>query len=287
METHVRAPPLVTRLWAGVSHRVRHVRIRLRHAWYADRPWIGRLVALSGNRVVVDGCRFTLAHPLVTDATRARIVRGRYESAEREVLDAYLDPDAPVIECGGGLGMVATLVNRRLRDPRKHLVVEANPSLIPLLEQQKQLNGAAYTVVNGAIDYSGPPVISLALDDDFISGRVGAAGMRSFEAPALTLRTLVERRRWRAITLVCDIEGSETELVEHESDVLALFFDMLFIEVHPRFRSVERLEAMFARLEQFGFVRIGAVRKVHAFRSRHRSAVSDRNSGILDRRTER
>jgi FkbM family methyltransferase len=281
METHLRAPPLVARFLAGVSGRVRHMRIRLRRAWYADRPWIGRLVALSGNRVAVDGCRFTLAHPLVTDAMRARIVRGRYESAERELLNAYLDPDAPVIECGGGLGMIATLVNRRLKDPRKHLVVEGNPSLIPLLEQQKRLNGAAYTIVNGAIDYSGPPVISLSVDDDFISGRVGAAGTRSFEAPALTLRTLVERQHWKAVTLICDIEGSETEVVEHESDVLARFFDMLFIEAHPRFRSVEQLETMFARLEQFGFVRIAAVRKVHAFRSRRRSRA--RGASELER----
>ena len=257
------------RILAAFTWRVRAARTRLRRAWYKDRPWIGRFVALAGNRVVLDDCRFTLAHPLVTDAMRARIVRGRYERSERELLDKWLDPDAPVIECGGGLGIVAVLVNRRLIRPRQHLVVEANPCLIQLLERQKALNGAAFTVLHGAIDYSGSIVASFNVNDDFISGRLDSQSSCSVAVPALTLRALIEQQPYQGATLICDIEGTETELIEHDCDVLAQRFEMLYIETHPEFRPVNQINTMFARLEQFGFARLGSVRKVHAFRNRH------------------
>jgi FkbM family methyltransferase len=262
--------PIIARLRAGILWRLSAARVRLRRSWYRDRPWIGRLVTLTGNRVTLDGCRFTLANPLITDAMRARILRGRYERSEREMLRTWMNPAAPVIECGGGLGIIATLIDRRLVHPDQHLVVEANPLLIPVLEEQKHLNGAAFTVLNRAIDYSGQQLVSLSVDDDFISGRVGPRGTHRFTVPAVTLRELVDGQRWQGATLVCDIEGAETDLVEHEIDVLVRCFDMLFIEAHPEFRSAQELETMFGRLEQAGFERIGNVRKVHAFRMQPR-----------------
>ena len=260
----------IGRAWTSIVRRALHAGISLRRMWYQDRSWIGRLVAISGNSVVVDGCRFTLAHPLVTDTMRARIVRGRYERSERELLQVWLNPDAPVVECGGGIGIVATLINRRLTRPERHLVVEANPFLLPAIEQQKRLNGAAFTILNGAIDYSGRQVVSLSVDDDFISGRLGSERKRVFTVPAVTLRALIEQHPWHGATLVCDIEGTETELVEHDVDVLARGFRMLFIEAHPEFRSPRQLNTMFERLEHAGFSRVATVRKVHLWRNHER-----------------
>jgi hypothetical protein len=67
-----------------------------------------------------------------------------------------------------------------------------------------------------------------------------------------------------------DIEGTETEVVEHDADVLARCFDMLFIEAHPESRSAEQLRAMFVPLEGVGFARIAGVRKVHVFQKQCR-----------------
>lgn len=260
-------------------------RVWIRRAWYQDRSWVGRLVVFTGNTVAIDGCRFTLAAPLVTNAMRARIVRGRYERSERELLSAWLNPNAPVIECGGGLGIVATLINRRLTRPEQHLVVEANPYLLPVIERQKRLNQAAFTTLNSAIDYSGRQLVSLSVDDDFISGRLGSERTSVFTVPAVTLRALIEQRPWHGATLVCDIEGTETELVEHDTDVLARCFDMLFIEAHPEFRSREQLNTMFERLERAGFDRVAAVRKVHLFQNQQSTFA--RKSGWMLRTTER
>jgi len=256
------------RIAEGLAWRAREARWRLRRAWYRDRAWVGRLVAFSGNRVAIAGCRFRLDHPLVTDAVRCRMLRGRYERSEREILDAWLDPTGPVLELGGGLGVVATLVNRRLVNPERHVVVEANPSLLGLLEHHKQLNAAAFTVRHAAIDYSGRATISFRVNDDFLAGQVGAGGSSEFEVPAVTLRGLLDQPWWRRATLICDIEGMETDLVEREAEILARHFRTLVFEVHPELRSLEQCDAMLRRLAQVGFQPVARVWKVHAFVNR-------------------
>jgi FkbM family methyltransferase len=249
-----------------MSWRMDALRAGARRWWWRDHEWLGRFVALRGNLVRLEGCRFDVSHPLISNALRARLLRGRYERSERELLAAWLDPAAPVVELGGGIGVVATLVNRRLRHPARHVVVEANPALIPVLERQKALNRARFTIVHGAVAYGVSDTAALHVDMEFISGRIGAAQTATVAVPALTLRQVLEPRPWTDVTLVCDIEGLETELVEYEGDILARSCRTLVIEVHPEFRSAEQRAELFARLGALGFAKVASVRKVHAFR---------------------
>jgi FkbM family methyltransferase len=243
-------------------------RERVSKWWYRDRVWIGKLVTLTGNELTLDGCRFTLQHPLVTDKTRARFLRGRYERAERVLLDKWLDDGAPVVELGGGLGVVACIVNRRLQHPDRHVVLEANPSLIPLLDHHRTINGARFTIVHGAIDYSGRGSVRIDVNRDFLAGRVGDTTMDATEVPAVRLRDLCRDYPYDNATLVCDIEGVETQLVEHDGDVLARRFQMLVVETHPQFRSPTECAAMSSRLDQLGFAEVDTARTVYVYRRR-------------------
>jgi FkbM family methyltransferase len=243
-------------------------RERVSKWWYRDRVWIGKLVTLGGNELTLDGCRFTLSHPLITDKTRARFLRGRYERAERVLLRKWLDGSAPVIELGGGLGVVACLINRGLQHPDRHVVLEANPALIPLLHHHRTVNGGRFTVVHGAIDYSGRGSVALAVNRDFIAGRVDHAVVDATEVPAVTLRDLCRDYPYEDATLVCDIEGVETQLVAHDGDMLARRFRMLIVETHPQLRSAAECGAMAARLEQLGFVQVDTARTVCVYRRR-------------------
>jgi FkbM family methyltransferase len=243
---------------------------RLRQWWYGDHDWLGRLVELRGDWVRVEGCRFDLSHPQISRGLKGRLLRGRYERSERELLSDWLDPNSPVIELGGGIGIVATLVNRRLRDPERHLVVEANPSLIGILNSRRIQNHAQFSAEHGALDHSGSETVHLQVGDEFISGRVGAPSGDTVAVPAVTLEQLLARYPWTGLTLICDIEGAETELVEKEGETLGRHCDTLIIEVHPEFRSREQCDALFARLENLGFERVASVRKAHAFRHRRR-----------------
>ena len=237
------------------------------HRWCCrDHELLGRVVELRGNWVRLDGCLFDVSHPEIPRALRARLLQGRYEYSERQLLKHWLNPKSPVIELGGGIGVVSTLVNRRLLEPAHHVVVEANPALIPVIKRQMVMNDAHFTVVNAALDYSGAATVPLQIARDFLSGRTGEASGLGIRVPAITLRQLLRRYPWTGATLICDVEGAETELVEREGELLRLHCDALVIEVHPKVRSAARCEALFTRLEGFGFRKVASVGKVHAFR---------------------
>ena len=234
--------------------------------WVRNPPWLGALVRLRGNRVQIGDCTFDVAHPLISNAIRSRLARGRYERPELELIADWLDPDAPVIELGGGIGVVATLVNRMLRNPLEHVVVEANPSLIPVLHHHKALNRAGFVVEHAALDYSGSPTARLVHGKEFISGRVGTAGDEGVAVPVITLERLVQRFPWENATLVCDIEGLEIELVEREGELLARHCRTLIIELHPKLRTKAERDAMMSRLHALGFGHVASMKHVHAFR---------------------
>lgn len=247
----------------------------VRRWWVRDRAWVGWMVAARGNVVGIDGCRFDVSHPAISHAMRSRLWRGRYERSERALLAAHLDPVHPVIELGGGLGVVATIVNRRLVEPTRHVVVEPNPSLIAVLERQKAMNGARYIVEHGAIDYSTAAFAALDDEHEFLARRVGTSG-RSLPVPRLTFRTLVERYAWRDATLICDIEGLEVDLVRREGDLVARHCRNVIVEIHPEFRSRAECVSVVEGLERRGFELIARLRKVHAFRQRETATPARR-----------
>ena len=235
---------------------------RLRRWWRRDHAWLGALVRLAHVTVRLDGRAFDTSDPLISDAMRTRLWRGTYERSERAVLQRWLDSQAPVVELGGGIGVVATLVNCRLSEPTRHVVVEANPGLLPILERQRQLNGARFSVEPAAIDYSGAATTTLNVSDGFIAGRVGSGGPG---VPVVTtnLARLFERHQWTGVTLICDIEGLETDLVEQEGDIIERHCRTLVIEVHPEFRTDKARARMFEALQWRGFRPVESLRKVH------------------------
>jgi hypothetical protein len=231
-----------------------------------DRAWLGRLLIVTGNRVWIENSRFDFGHPLITNGLRCRALLGRYERSERELLRRYLHPNYPVVELGGGLGVIACLTNRVLSRPENHIVVEANSALIPVVERHRAWNGCDFTVVNAAVDYSGRPHATLHVEDSFISGRLGSG--EGIRVPALTLSQLLEEYPFPACTLVCDIEGAETALVRFEGHVLASHVVSFIVETHPKFTPAAEIRVMVDALESLGFSQVAAVRKVRVFENR-------------------
>jgi FkbM family methyltransferase len=235
---------------------------RLRRWWRRDHAWWGAAIRLARATVWLDGHLFDTSHPLISDAMRTRLWRGTYERSERALLQRWLDSNAPVVELGGGIGVVSTLVNCRLSNPARHVVVEANPGLLPILERQRQLNGASFNVEHAAIDYSGAATTTLNASDGFLAGRVRNGGP-GIAVVTTTLGRVFERHPWTGVTLICDIEGLETDLVEHEGEILERHCRTLVIEVHPEFRTDEARARMFDALQRRGFSVVDNLRKVY------------------------
>jgi 16S rRNA A1518/A1519 N6-dimethyltransferase RsmA/KsgA/DIM1 with predicted DNA glycosylase/AP lyase activity len=89
----------------------------------------------------------TVTAPLVNQKLRD----GTYEADEANAAERCVKDGFRVLELGAGIGYVTAICARRTA-PENVLAVEANPALIPVIEDTLARNGAgAATVLHGAV----------------------------------------------------------------------------------------------------------------------------------------
>ncbi len=240
--------------------------------------WLaGRIVELRNNRVSYHGLTITLDNPTIPTPHKSGLFFGRYETDEAKLL-RLLPADEPVVELGGSIGVIACLSNRRLADPARHVVVEANPRLIPTLRENRDLNGCRFTIEEAAVAY-GANHVTFSLGPSFVTGHLHGTAGETVRVPATTLDALMRKHGFDVTNLIMDIEGAETFLVEHESDVLRDRVSTIIMETHERMVGDARNDAMLTRLDQSGFDVIGQSGCVLALRNRN---LQEANRGPLE-----
>jgi len=243
-------------LWSTIVRKQRTALRVLRERGAAVAGGIARdqLIQLwhraPGGLARVEGCRFRVSD--LHDNVRVPLLMNEYEREEREAVKRFLDPSLPVIELGGSLGVVACVVNKRLRHPERHLVVEADPDIVPKLEANRKLNACKFEILNCALAYDGDEVV-FATSHDTRGGGVYVQGTGHVTVKAVTLDKLARERGFSRFTLVCDIEGSEVDMVTREKDLLAAAVDTLILETHPKVSGVTQTTSMLNDLKSLGF----------------------------------
>jgi len=210
------------------------------------------VVELRGNLVQIDGIEFVVDVPTITTSQKARFLFDRYERPERLAVKQFLNPTMPVIEFGGSIGVVSCVINKRLNNPQQHVVVEANPGLIPFLERNRDRNKCQFQIINYAVAHEVNEV-SFNLSDDFLGSSVQIKGQRTVSIPAITLNAILNQYRFATCTLVCDIEGGEIDLIEYESDLIKERVATILMEVHAKFTGQAAVDSMLSRLRSLGF----------------------------------
>jgi len=238
-----------------------------------DNRWlIGRLVELSGNRVTVDGLTFSLDNPLIKTRDKSTVCAGRHEAPERALVRAHLAPGLPAIELGAGIGIVSCSINKKLTQPRNHIVVEANPDLIATLETNRRLNGCEFQIRNAALAYSGEETVLRI--DSWATSRVGGGGTGRAVVATTTLAKLLRETGFVHLSLVVDVEGAEADLVEREGTLLGERVRTLIVETHPSIIGGDRTARMIATIHSFGFVEVARSQQVLAFENlAHRASL--------------
>jgi FkbM family methyltransferase len=157
------------------------------------------------------------------------------------------------VELGGSAGIVACLTNRLLFDPTRHIVVEANPNLVPILERNRQTNGCRFGVLHAAVAY-GAESIEFGVADDFLASSVAASAHGgSVTVPATSLARIVADAKYDRCCVVCDIEGAEVALLKNEADLFERVVEALLIEVHPSIVGSHTVAWLETHLTALGF----------------------------------
>jgi len=226
---------------------------KVKSTWRRGEVWqLGRFVGMPTDIVRLDGCKFSIAKDRMPENVIDLLLSDLYEEPERKALRKFLDPELPVVELGACVGVVSCLTNRRLRRPEKHVVVEANPALLPLLEENRERNNCQFEIVHAAVSH-GAETITFNVDDNILASSVRADERRGVVVSTVTLERLLDEHGFRKATLICDIEGAELQLVEHELKTVSERISTIIMELHDRIVGQEPTQRMLASLEGAGF----------------------------------
>lgn len=232
-----------------------------------EDQWIlGRLVELLGNRGRLRGLEFDLDSPHINTRLKSRFLINTWEMETLHLVDKYLPTDLPVVEFGACIGVVSCFMNKRLENPKAHVVVEANENLIPLLERNRNRNGRGFKIMNSAIDYTGDTV-TFHHSDNFNEGKTEPHNYQheTSVVSTISLQAILEQEGFEKICLISDIERKEHDLIEHEGQVLVDHVEWFLVEMHdmpvvdplrepcPDDKGVPRSHAV---LEDLGFRRV-------------------------------
>jgi FkbM family methyltransferase len=181
--------------------------------------------------------------PLVTQKLRD----GSYEADEANAAERCVKEGFRVLELGAGLGYITAICARRTA-PENVLAVEANPALIPIIEDNLARNGAEdVTVLHGAVVPRAEEgkTAKFRVQDHFPASRLAAGGGRSVEVPMIGFYDLLRAHRPHVVLM--DIEGAEMHLFDRPWKCPLRF---CVLELHPRHyppRAIKRIvDAMSA-----------------------------------------
>lgn len=224
-------------------------KLGVKKQWRQDRWIFGKLFELlKGNELNHDGMIFSFDNPCIQTKRKSRFLFGLGSYERREILFAkkYLDRNLPLIGLGGCVGVVACITDKIVT--KKHIVVEANPYIIPLLEKNKKVNNCNFEIVNKAIGYEN--TVDFYLDDNFVAGSVHKKTPQKISVQGITLKELA--KDFKKINLFADIEGAEIPLIDNEIDVISDKVYILIIEFHPAINGKNEVERVTAKLEKAG-----------------------------------
>lgn len=197
------------------------------------------------------GVRLTLDHPAISD--RMFYVMNRdYESRDARLAELVLNHESDVLELGASCGFMA-IYCRKIIGVRNYAMVEANPDLPSLIDQNFRLNGLDpdATPLIRAAAAGADGLISFTVHRNIWSSSVVDRGGETIAVPARTLPSIIADLSFAPDTLILDIEGSELQIpAEHYA-----LFENLVIETHAKLLpdGEERTDRLMSELAALGF----------------------------------
>lgn len=212
--------------------------------WYFD---------LFIRKFKANGCSFEIPVSLTTRAGRGYFALDLYENTERKLISQYIKGHEKVLELGACIGVVSCLVNTRLSDPDKHVVVEANPELIPYLDNNRVINKCKFAIANCAI--SSKPEEAFYFGHSIVSGSLLDVNNNTEKTivKGRTIGQLQQKHDIRFDTLIMDIEGGEFRVLFDNRDLLHQF-NLIIIENHPHLLDQSMISGYENLLKECGFL---------------------------------
>jgi FkbM family methyltransferase len=215
-------------------------------------------IGLWPEYTLLDGVKVPIRGSFLAPKMRRHLMRGGYERAERKILARLIEPGDRVIELGASLGIVSTLLAKKVGKTGAVLSAEPNSLLKPHFERQLSINAEKVDLLGllGCPLWNGPVPEEIAKQRfsavaDSLSGR--AAGESGDSVPWVTLKELAERGGMPEPTaLVIDVEGGEQVWCDHAPN-FPQSLRKIIVEVHPHLIGEVKAGTCIQALVREGF----------------------------------
>lgn len=213
------------------------------------------------------GMNFPKNPEVIKGRVRRLLRKNDYESKETEAALRVVREGDVVVELGGGIGYMSTLVATKRKIKSVH-VYEANPALIPYIQSVHAANGVTNAHVTNAI--LGPRKGSV---DFYVRTPMLGSSMQVLEGevdpPSVKVDVLNAKATFKEIganVLICDIEGAEVDLIP-SLDLSG--FRAAIIETHPQWIGPQGINKIMRAFMDAGlaYYHRGSHGKVLAFRT--------------------
>jgi len=189
---------------------------------------------------------------------RRSILRGEYEKNEMEIVRRTLRSDDRVLECGAGIGLLATYCSLEIGSDRVK-TFEANPFMLPLISKTFALNSVSPTLVIGAIGSQDGQIEFHVRENFWASSSHPDRADGSVETITVPMRSLQDEIvATRPTYLFVDIEGAEKNLVG-SSELPGVKKAM--VELHPELIGEAGVRSFLGWLSDLGFRQDGDISK--------------------------
>jgi FkbM family methyltransferase len=197
-----------------------------------------------------------------SEPLKDRLKNGNWEPEEFSLLKEHVDPGDSVLELGACIGYIGVAVNSLIKNKNNHLVIEANPDLIPVIQKNKKLNGAEFSIKNCMV--GNPETMSgeFGVSDFILGSSAYSKSLKKIKVDVVSLFDFINDFN----SLMVDIEGGEYALIDEYIDHLHKF-DKLMIEFHPFFGfNKEDLKRSVNKIKKCGFKQTARVAHVFTFK---------------------
>lgn len=217
--------------------------------------------------VMSRGMRFPRHPDIIRGRVRKLLRTNQYEARESDAALRVVKEGDVVMELGGGIGYMSTLVASKRRIASVHSF-EANPHLIPYIQTVHAANGVENAHVTNAI--LGPRKGSV---DFYVRDSLLGSSMQVLEGEVAPPATKVDvlnantvMKDIKPTVLICDIEGAEADLIP-QMDLSGLRAAIL--ETHPQWIGPEGINKIFKAFMDAGlaYYHRGSQGKVVCFRT--------------------
>jgi FkbM family methyltransferase len=250
--------PLSFRIWG------RHTYNKL----WADRrlnnEFFGFLFDLSGTIYKERGCSFEIPKDLTSRGFRSRFFFHSYETDDANLVEKFIQPQDAVLELGACIGFLACITNKKLTNSGHHVVVEANPLLIPWIERNKIRNNCSFRVEHCLVSDNSDGVFYI--HDLIVSGSAVRKTGRSVKVPVKSVSAIFKDASPTAI--IVNIEGGELDFLRQAKSLLGNV-RLAIVDMHDFIIGKEACDECRRLLAEAGFCFVEKPASIEVWMRKH------------------